>query len=185
MGDGSPVGGALEAMVKARDEGLVRFIGVTGHGLRIAAMHRRSLDRYDYDSILLPYTYILVRDAAYRRDVEALLDICVSRRVAVQTIKAAARRRWAPDHGGPRHSWYEPLGGRDELSRSVRWVLAAGSPELQLFVNSSSDGRLLGPILEAATQATTSPPPTDEEMARDVEAAGMMPLFDGRELERI
>jgi aryl-alcohol dehydrogenase-like predicted oxidoreductase len=178
-------GGAVEALARARDEGLVRFIGVTGHGLRIAAMHRRSLERYDYDSILLPYTYILLRNAEYRRDVEALLDICASRRVAVQTIKAAARRRWAPDHEGPRHSWYEPLGGRNELSRSVRWVLAAGSPELRLFVNSSSDGRLLGPILEAATQAITSPPPTDEEMARDVEIEGMMPLFDGRELERI
>ncbi len=178
-------GGALEALVKARDEGLVRFIGVTGHGLRIAAMHRRSLERYDYDSILLPYSYVLLRQPAYRRDVDALMDICASRRVAVQTIKAAARRRWAADHEGPRHSWYEPLAGRDELSRSVRWVLAAGSPDLRLFVNSSSDGQLLGPILEAATQAMSSPPPSDEDMAGDVEAEGMMPLFDGRELERI
>ena len=63
-------GGAVEALVRARDEGLVRFIGVTGHGLRIAGMHLRSLERFDFDSVLLPYNFGLWQDAGYRRDVE-------------------------------------------------------------------------------------------------------------------
>ena len=87
-------GGAVEALAAARDEGLVRFIGVTGHGTRIAGAHTRSLDRFDFDSVLLPYNFSLLQDGAYRGDVEHLLEICAERRVAVQTIKAVARRRW-------------------------------------------------------------------------------------------
>ena len=86
-------GGAVEALVQARDEGLVKFIGVTGHGLRIAGMHLRSLDRFDVDSVLLPYNFTLLQDTAYRADVEELLALCAARNVAVQTIKSAARGR--------------------------------------------------------------------------------------------
>src|ERR1700722_14941920 len=103
-------GGAVEALVRARDEGLTRFIGVTGHGLRIPGMHLRSLERFDFDSVLLPCNYALFQNEAYRSDAEALSPRCWERRGAAQTIKSAARRRWAPDHDGPRHSWYEPLG---------------------------------------------------------------------------
>src|SRR4051812_46162422 len=87
-------GGAVEALVRARDEGLVRFLGVTGHGTRIAAMHRRSLERFDFDSVLFPWNFSLLRDPAYRADVDALLELCAEREVAVQTIKSVARRRW-------------------------------------------------------------------------------------------
>ncbi len=172
-------GGAVEALAKARDEGLVRFIGVTGHGTRIAGMHLRSLERFPFDSLLLPYSFVGMGDAAYRADVEALLAVCAERGVAVQTIKSAARRRWAPDHTGPRFSWYEPLPDVEALARSVRWVLA--NP--QVFLNSSSDARLLPVILDAAEQ--DGPPPTDAELEADVAAHGVRPLFDGADLERI
>jgi aryl-alcohol dehydrogenase-like predicted oxidoreductase len=172
-------GGAVEALAKARDEGLVRFIGVTGHGNRIAGMHRRSLERFPFDSVLLPYSFAGMGDDAYRADVEALLALCAERGVAVQTIKSAARRRWAPDHTGPRFSWYEPLPDAEVLARSVRWVLS--NP--QVFLNSSSDARLLPTILDAAEQA--GPPPTDEELRADLAALDVRPLFDGAELERI
>ena len=170
-------GGALEALVQARDEGLTRFIGVTGHGTRIPGRHRQSLDRFDYDSVLLPYNVALLQDDAYRADVEALLTTCAERDVAVQTIKAVARRRWTED--GPHHSWYEPLDDPDALGRAVRWVL--GRP--QLFLNTSSDARLLGPTLAAAE--ADLPVPTDDEVAADVVAHGIRPLFDGADLERI
>jgi aryl-alcohol dehydrogenase-like predicted oxidoreductase len=112
-------GGAVEALARARDEGLARFVGVTGHGLRVAGMHRRSLERFDFDSVLLPYGWVLLRDDAYRADVEAVLATCGERRVAVQAIKAVARRRWA--HGdGPRNSWYEP-------ATAPRWPERSGS----------------------------------------------------------
>src|SRR6187397_515072 len=101
-------GGALEAMIKARDEGLTRAIGVTGHGVRIPSMHLRGLERFDLDSVLFPYNHSLMANDAYRADVEALLGVCAERNVAVQTIKSIAKGRWNnPDE--PHYSWYEPL----------------------------------------------------------------------------
>ena len=124
-------GGAVEALARARDEGLVRHIGVTGHGTRIAGMHLRSLERFDFDSVLLPYSYAGLQDPAYRADVEQLLAVCAERQVAVQTIKGIARRRWPDDYDGRRFSWYQPLEEADAIGRAVRWVLGqpAGVPE--------------------------------------------------------
>jgi len=171
-------GGAVEAMVRARDEGLTRFIGVTGHGLRIAGMHGRSLERFDFDSVLLPYNFLLLSDDGYRADVEALLSLCSERRVAVQTIKSVARRRWL-EGDGPRFAWYEPLADPAAVDRAVRYVLS----NEQLFLNSSSDVRLLRPILEAASRL--GPRPSDAELQADVSVYAMTPLFDGADLERI
>ena len=172
-------GGAVEALAAARDEGLVRHIGVTGHGTRIAGMHLRSLERFPFDSVLLPYSFVAVQDPAYRADVEALLARCAEERVAVQTIKSVARRRWPEDHAGPRFSWYEPIADEGAAGRAVRWVL--GNP--QVFLNTSSDARMLRTILDAA--AAGGPRPTDGELTADVAAHGVEPLFDGGVLERI
>jgi aryl-alcohol dehydrogenase-like predicted oxidoreductase len=172
-------GGAVEALARARDEGLVRHIGVTGHGMRIARMHLRSLERFPFASVLLPYSYAALQDEAYRADVEELLAVCADREVAVQTIKAAGRRRWPDGYDGPRFSWYEPVTDAGALARSVRWVLA--NP--QLFLNTSSDARLLPTILAAA--ASTEPAPSDQDLRADVAAEGIVPLFDGGALERI
>jgi aryl-alcohol dehydrogenase-like predicted oxidoreductase len=172
-------GGAVEALVRARDEGLTRFIGVTGHGLRIAGMHLRSLERFDFDSVLFPWNFSLARNPDYRQDVERLLDLCRDRTVAVQTIKSLARRRWEPDNTEPHFSWYQPIPAGDALPRAVHWVLAQPG----LFLNTSSDARLLRPTLEAAQ--TAAPPPTDAEMESDQVALAIEPLFDGSALERI
>jgi len=171
-------GGAVEALVRARDEGLARFIGVTGHGLRIAGMHRRSLERFDFSSVLLPYNYAMMSVDRYRADAEALLAVCEERGVAVQTIKSVARRRW-PGGPGRQFSWYEPLTDGGALARAVRYVLGRTG----LFLNSSSDARLLRPILETAVAG--GPAPADEEMAADIERHEIEPLFDGAALERI
>jgi len=172
-------GGAVESLVRACDEGLTRFIGVTGHGTRIPRMHLRSLERHDFDSVLLPYNFALMSNPAYRADVEQLLEICEQRRVAVQTIKSVARRRWPEDAEGPRLSWYQPLPEGEALARAVRFVLSNS----QLFLNSSSDMRLLRSALEAAEAG--GPAPTDEELRGDAAALDTAPLFDGAELERI
>ena len=177
--------GALEALVRAKDEGLVGAIGVTGHGLRIAAMHRRSLDRYDYDSVLLPYSYLLTRDEGYRAETDALLETCAERDVAVQTIKAAARRRWRPGDASSHHSWYEPMRDAGALSRSISWVLSSGRVPGQLFLNSSSDVSLLRTILDAALRARALGPASPRELESDVASVGLEPLFDGGALERI
>ena len=171
-------GGALDALVQARDEGLVRFIGVTGHGTRIAAMHRRSLERFRFDAILLPYSFVAMQDAAYRADVEPLLETCAARGVAVQTIKAVARRRWPADHDGPRFSWYEAIRDDAALARAVGWVLA----DDRVFLNTTSDLTLLAAVLDAAADPVR---PSVEELRADLDALDVRPLFDGGALERI
>jgi len=163
-------GGALEALVEARRRGLVRFIGVTGHGTHVAAMHLASLRRFDFDSVLIPYNFTMLEQPDYAADVEALLAHCRDRRVAVQTIKAIARRRWG-EGGGRRHSWYEPITEPAAIRRAVYFVL--GRPGL--FLNSSSDASLLRPLLEAASEPAVLP--ESLELASDVARLGIAPLF--------
>jgi aryl-alcohol dehydrogenase-like predicted oxidoreductase len=172
-------GGAAEALAQARDEGLTRFIGVTGHGLRIAGMHLRSLERFDFDSVLFPWNFSLAQNPSYRHDVAQLMEVCRERSVAIQTIKSLARRRWEADNNDPHYSWYRPIPEGDALARAVRWVLSHPG----VFLITSSDARLLRPTLQAAQ--TDSPRPTDEEMQADLDALGIEPLFDGASLERI
>ncbi len=172
-------GGAVEAMVAARDEGLVRFIGVTGHGTRIPAMHARSLERFDFDSVLLPVNFTMLQIDEYRADVEALMATCADRNVAVQTIKSIARGRWAPDHAGRRFSWYEPIEDPDAIGRAVRHVLS----DPQRFLNTTSDARLLPHVFAGAT--SDRPAPTEAELVADTLAQGVTPLFTPGDLERI
>jgi aryl-alcohol dehydrogenase-like predicted oxidoreductase len=172
-------GGAVKALAQAQDEGLTRFLGVTGHGLRIAAAHVRSLERHPFASVLLPYNHTLLQQDEYRRDVETLLARCADDGVAVQTIKSIARGRWSADAEGPRFSWYEPLTDPDAVSRAVRFVLA----DPQLFLNTTSDARLLPLVLSAAAGRLDRP--SAAELDADVETFGITPLFDGGVLERI
>ena len=172
-------GGAVEALAQARDEGLVRFIGVTGHGLRIASMHLRSLERFAFDSVLLPVNHSLLCSTAYAADVEALALRCATDGVAFQTIKAIARGRWGSEVTGPRFSWYEPLQDPPAIARAVRFVLS----DEQRFLNTTSDARLLPLVLDAAAGDITAPSP--DELANDRDALGITALFDGAALERI
>ena len=171
-------GGAVEALAAARDEGLVAHIGVTGHGLRIAGMHVRSLERFDFASVLFPVNFILLDNPAYRADVEELLGVCAERGVAVQTIKSIARGRWS-DENVPHFSWYDPLTDPAAIGRAVRFVLS--NP--QMFLNTTSDARLLPAVVEAAVGDLARP--TDDEMRADIADEGITPLFDGDLLERI
>jgi len=172
-------GGAVEALARARDEGLVRFIGVTGHGTRIPSVHLRSLERFDYDTVLFPYNFAMMQSDAYRADVEALLGVCAERDVAVQTIKSVARRRWPEGTTEPRFSWYQALPEGGATKHAVDYVLGRD----QLFLNTSSDSRLLRPIIEAALNHGGVP--TDDVMQADTDEYGITALFDGEALERI
>ncbi|MGD0671350.1 MAG: aldo/keto reductase [Candidatus Binatus sp.] len=162
--------GALEALVEARTQGLVRFIGVTGHGSQVAAMHRRSLERFAFDSVLFPYNFTMLNIGQYGADVEALLKVCRERGVATQTIKSVARRRWS-NGDGPKFSWYEPLRDRDAIRRSVHFVLSRPG----LFLNTSSDATILREILDAASVKAVAP--SRAEMEADVARYAMEPLF--------
>lgn len=163
-------GGALEALVEAREQGLVRFLGVTGHGYTVAAQHLRSLERFPFDSVLLPYNPTMMREPAYADDFERLAALCTERGVALQTIKSIARRRWG-DGGTARFSWYEPLTDADAIRRGVHFALSRPG----FFLNSSSDGRLLPLILEAA--ASPAIQPSAAEIDADIAHYAMEPLF--------
>jgi aryl-alcohol dehydrogenase-like predicted oxidoreductase len=163
-------GGALEAFVEARDQGLVRFLGVTGHGLTVPAMHLRSLERYDFDSVLLPWNYSSMQNPQYAADFEALVSLCEERQVAVQTIKSLLRRPWR-DRPQTRATWYEPLEAQADIDRAVHFVL--GRPSL--FLNTVGDIHLLPKVLDAAARFKGAP--AGEEMAKMAAERQMEPLF--------
>jgi aryl-alcohol dehydrogenase-like predicted oxidoreductase len=158
--------GALEACIEAREEGLVRFIGVTGHGLPVARMHRRSLERFAFDSVLCPYNWVMMRDDRYARTFTELAAMCAERDVALQTIKSLAYRPW----DGREHTastWYEPLQDQADIDRAVSWVLA----DPQVFLLTTGDVDVLPKLLDAAERAGERP--SDDAM----EALGTSPLF--------
>ena len=163
--------GALRALREARDQGLVRFIGVTGHGTRVAAMHARSLEHFAFDSVLVPYNFSLMRDPVYADQFEALHALCRERGVAMQTIKSIARRRWTADAPEDRQTWYEPMTDRDDIARSVAWVLERDG----VFLNSASDLGLL-PAIVAAAAADRAAPDTSAMEAAEARL-GVEPLF--------
>lgn len=162
--------GALRACVEARDEGLVRFIGVTGHGIEVAARHKASLERFDFDSVLLPYSYILMQNPQYAADFEALVALCAARNVAVQTIKAITRAPWG-ERAQTRATWYEPLEEQTAIDTAVHWVL--GRPEF--FLNTVGDVEVLPKVLDASERFEARP--TDEQMQEVAEEKEMSPLF--------
>ncbi len=163
-------GGALEAAVEARTQGLVRFIGVTGHGWTIPAMHRRSLARFDFDSILLPFNFFMAQDERYRQHFEEVLAICRERGVAVQVIKSIARGPWATSDR-THSTWYQPLEEQADIDRAVHWAL--GLPDV--FLNTAGDLTLLPKVLDAASRFRDRPP--DPEMAAMAASTRMTSLF--------
>jgi aryl-alcohol dehydrogenase-like predicted oxidoreductase len=164
-------GGALEAAVEARQQGLARFIGVTGHGWTIAAMHRRSVARFGFDTVLLPYNFFMAQDSRYQEDFQALLAICRERKLAVQIIKSIARGPWATTER-THTTWYQPLASQADIDRAIHWTMGL-LPDA--FINTAGDLTLLPRILEAATRFERRP--ADEEMAQMIGAARVTSLF--------
>jgi aryl-alcohol dehydrogenase-like predicted oxidoreductase len=166
-------GGALEAAVRAKEEGLTRFIGVTGHGLDAPRQHLAALSRYPFDSVLFPFSYILSTNPTYWASVNALLEECARRQVAVQTIKAVVRAPWVErPEGAP--TWYEPLSDAREIELAVHWVL--GHP--QTFINTAGDVKLLPAVLDAVARFAAAPVrPSPAVMQQQLERMRMQNLF--------
>ena len=163
-------GGALEAAVEARAEGLTRFIGVTGHGWTIASMHRKSLERFDFDSVLMPWNFVMYGNERYREDFDEVCALCEERDVAVQTIKSIARGPWAttePD----RNTWYQPFEDPADIERAVHWVLA----KPRVFLNTAGDLDLLPAVLEAASRFESAP--GDDALQAMIDARQATTLF--------
>ena len=163
-------GGALEAFIEAKDEGLVRYLGVTGHGLIIPSHLETCLDNYSFDSILLPFNFIQMQNPVYANEFEALIQRCKAQNVAVQTIKSISR---GPKSDGDQDhaTWYEPLVDDRAITNAVHWVL--GHPDV--FLNTVGDIHLLKKVLLAADSFESRPP--DEMMLADVREFDIKPLF--------
>ena len=163
--------GALRAAVEARDAGLVRFIGVTCHGVLAPRRHRESLERFPFDSVLFPYNPVQLRDPAYGADVDALIALCVERGVAIQTIKSITLRPWSEARPPRPTTWYEPLTEQSDIDVAVRFVLGRAG----LFLNTASDIELVAKVLEAADRG--GPPPAPAELDDLIRRREMAPLF--------
>ena len=157
--------------MEARAQGLVRAIGVTGHGWSIAAMHRRSLARFDFDSILLPYNFFMAGNERYRQTFEDVLATARERRVAVQIIKSIARGPWATTDR-THTTWYQPLESQADIDHGVHWVLGQ-LPDV--FINTAGDLALLPRVLDAASRFTERP--SSETMSAMLSGARMTSLF--------
>ncbi|GAP07598.1 MAG TPA: aldo/keto reductase [Anaerolinea thermolimosa] len=163
-------GGALEAALEAREEGLVRFIGITSHTLHAPVIHRKALERFDFDSVLLPYNFMLMQNPQYRADFEALERICKERNVAMQLIKTAQRR---PYGDGPHThaTWYQPFDDPKALTLAIHYALGREGA----FINTAGDIHVLPKILEAASNFEKAP--TDEEMLAMLKEQQAEPLW--------
>jgi aryl-alcohol dehydrogenase-like predicted oxidoreductase len=164
-------GGALDAALAAREAGLVRFLGITGHGWNVASMHRRALERFAFDSVLLPWNWHCAQHATYAADFEKTLALCEQSGVAVQTIKAIARGPWAASAQRDHATWYQPLENEDDIRMAVQWVLARPG----IFLNSVGDVELLPAVLRAADRPAIAA--DDAVMARLSERTGMSSIF--------
>jgi aryl-alcohol dehydrogenase-like predicted oxidoreductase len=164
-------GGALEVLIQGREKGLVRFLGVTGHGNKVAAMHKHSLERFDFDSVLLPYSYWQMQHPRYAADFNELMTVCRERKVAVQTIKSLARRPWDGRSKTYNTYFYEPLETQDAIEKSVHWALGFQD----CFVITAGDIQLIPKILQAASHFTVQP--SDLEMDSLVAEYDVRPIF--------
>ena len=164
--------GALKAFVEAREKGYVRFLGVTGHGMTVSGMHAKSLEKFDFDSILLPWNYLLSKDEEYRQSWEDVVTMATKRNMAVQTIKSLMRRPWGEqEHWAD--CWYEPFSEEADIQRAVSFVLA----DDRVFLNTVGDVKMLPKVLKAASQHTAKP--SDEEMEAMAVAQQMENIFIG------
>lgn len=162
--------GVIEAVVQAREEGLARFIGVTGHGVPVPEFHLRSLEQFDFDAVLLPYNHVMMQNPRYAENFNRVLAVCKERNIAVQTIKGITRSPWN-DVQKNRTTWYRPLEEQADIDLAVHWVF--GSP--QVFLNTAGDINILPRTLSAAHSFETRP--TDDQMQALTERLKMEPLF--------
>lgn len=142
-------GGALEAAVAAREEGLVGAVGVTGHGHEAPATHLEALRRYPFDTVMTPWNYVLSTDEDYGRAFEALVEEVGRQGAGLMTIKTVSRRNWPegdPLEGQRHATWYEPFEEQEHVDAAVSFVLAR--PEIT-GIPTVGDVGLLGRMIEA------------------------------------
>ncbi|MCI0549950.1 MAG: aldo/keto reductase [Anaerolineae bacterium] len=116
-------GGALEAFVEARQEGLTKFIGITGHGAQAPQVYLEALRRFDFDSILFPLNFVQMGNPEYRKYAEELIATCKTKDVGTMVIKAVTKGPWG-EKAHTATTWYEPFDQMDEIQRAVNFALS-------------------------------------------------------------
>ena len=163
-------GGVLEAFIEAREQGLARFLGVTGHGTNVAQMHLKSLARFDFDSVLLPYNPTMMQNPQYAADFAQLTAVCQQKNVAIQTIKALSKGPWG-DKPKTHTTWYEPFSTQAEIDLAVQWVLSQPG----VFLNTVGDTTLLPMVLDEASRVDTAV--SQATLTEKMSQLKMEPLF--------
>ena len=164
-------GGALEALIEMREQGLTRYIGITGHGPDAPRVHLAALERFDFDTVMFPLAAVMYRNPAYRRDAEALLAMARERNIGVQTIKLMARGGWG-DRERETNTWYDPHREQTDIDKAVCWTLS----QPVHTAPSSSDAALLPKILDAAERFR----PLSQEEQEEIVATLQPPLPEPR-----
>ncbi len=162
--------GALKYLEEAREQGLVKYIGVTGHDVAIVRMHQKSLERFDFDSVLLPYNYLMMQNPTYRAGFAEVVEMCKANNRAIQTIKSITRRPY-PKEQRSHATWYEPLTDQASIDKAVHWVL--GNPDV--FLNTAGDIGLLPKVLDAGSRFVERT--SDDVMQAMADEWHMEPLF--------
>ncbi len=163
-------GGALEAMIQARDEGLTRFIGITGHGFDCPAIFLEALDRFDFDSVLFPINFVQYANPEFRRNSEALLRVCRERDVGTMIIKAVCRSPWG-EREKVYNTWYQPFDDVENIQKSVNFALSQDVTGICTV----GDKYILPMMLEACDNFT--PLDHEEQEALIESASAYEPLF--------
>lgn len=164
-------GGALDAMQKAREQGLTRFIGITGHGLESPAVFIEALNRFDFDSVLFPINFILFANPAYRENALELLRMCRDRDVGTMVIKSVSKGAWDDPKNHPLNTWYEPFTDRERIQQAVNFALSQDVTA----ICTAGDLTLLPTILQAVENYRPLSP--REQEALIATASEFDPLF--------
>ncbi len=138
-------GGSLETLLEMREQGLTKWLGITGHGPSVPSTILQSLERFDFDTVMFPLNPASDRNPDYRRDIESLIAECQARNIGVQTIKMIARGGWG-DGEKQTNTWYDPHRTQDDIDRSLWWVLS----QPMHTAPSCGDVNLLPKVLNAA-----------------------------------
>jgi aryl-alcohol dehydrogenase-like predicted oxidoreductase len=163
-------GGALEAVLAARDEGLTRFVGITSHGVDAPGVLLEALRRFDFDTVLFPLNYVQDTDPVYRQSARELLRRCQERDVGVMVIKAIARGPWG-DRPKAYDTWYRPFDDAAHIRQAVDFALSQDVTGLC----TAADVTLLPLFLDACARFAPMRPPEQEALV--AAASGYEPLF--------
>lgn len=170
LDEATRAGGAIEALLEAREAGLTRWLGITGHGVDAPAAFLEALRRYEFDSVLFPMNFVQMANPCFRENAEELLRVCRERDIGTMVIKSITRGPWG-DHPETHTTWYRPFTEPGDIRRAVSFVLSHDVTGLCTV----GDTTLLPLVLEACERFA---PMTAEEREELIgEATAYEPLF--------